>query len=210
MTTLLKVNNLGYRGKGYNSWLFKNVNLKINEGDIINIYGNGGSGKTLLADILGGYKKSSTGYVEKHAAVAMATQEFTLYKDLTVRENLDFISAINDVQSDMEQIIDLTGLTAWEKVRAGKLPAGLKKMLQIACAIRRKTPLIVFDEPTTGMDPELCNKFWQLAVLLAKEGRGIVIFTNQMMKEPVAIQIFNLTCAGLECLNDTTGTEGVG
>ena len=180
------------------------------EGDIIDIYGIGGSGKTLLADILCGYKKPSTGDVEKYAAVAMATQEFTLYKDLTVRENVDFISAINDIQSGMEQIIDLTGLAAWEEIRAGKLPAGLKKMLQIACAIRRKTPLIIFDEPTTGMDPELGNKFWQLAVLLAKEGRGIVIFTNRMMKKTVPIQIFNLTSAGLEYLNDAICTEGVG
>jgi ABC-type multidrug transport system ATPase subunit len=198
MNTLLQASHIGLRGRGYYSWLFKDVNLKIDRGDIIIIYGDCGSGKTLLSDILCGLKEPNLGSVVKNAPLAVATQEFTLYKDLTVSENLDFIFAINDRSPvGNSDIINLTGLTGRETIKAGKLPAGLKKMLQTACAIIQKTPVIIFDEPFSGLDQQLTAKFRHLMWALAKEGRGIVILTNQIFEEDLATQIFKLTANGL-------------
>jgi ABC-type multidrug transport system ATPase subunit len=198
MNSLLQANQLGLRSKGYYCWLFKDVNLKINPGDIIIIYGNCGSGKTILSDILCGLKKPTQGSVVKNVPLTVATQEFTLYKDLTVSENLDFISAINDSPlNDRPDIIDISGLKGWETIKSGKLPVGLRKMLQVACAVMQKTPLIIFDEPFSGMDPVLSYKFGSLVKMLAKEGRGIVIMTNQMFKDTLPTQQFILTTNGL-------------
>jgi ABC-type multidrug transport system ATPase subunit len=203
MNTLLKASNLGLYGVGYN-WVFKDINLQIKSGEITIIYGNISSGKTLLTDILCGLKKPSKGLVERNAAVAVATQEFTLYKDLTVRENLDFICTINNISPIiLSDIINLTGLTGWETIKALKLPAGLKKMLQIDCAIVQKTPVLIFDEPTSGLDSELNNKLWLLLDKLAQEGRGIIIMTNQMVKEVSVAQVFNLTTHGLIVMSNS-------
>jgi ABC-type multidrug transport system ATPase subunit len=197
MDSLLKASNIGLRGVG-RQWCFRDVNLKIDNGEVIIIYGKIGSGKTALTDILGGLKKPSQGLVEKNALLAVATQEFTLYKDLTVRENLDFICTINnDGLTNLTDIIKLTGLNGWEMVKVFKLPVGLKKMLQTACAIVQKTPLIIFDEPTSGLDQELTVKFWLLIDRLAKEGRGIIIMTNQVSEEVSVAKVFNLTANGL-------------
>jgi ABC-type multidrug transport system ATPase subunit len=197
MDTLLKASNIGLHGVGH-QWWFRDVNLKIHSGEVIIIYGKISSGKTLLADLLCGFKRPSLGSLEKNAPSTVATQEFTLYKDLTVRENLDFICAINNVGSiQLSDIIKLTGLTGWEAMKAIKLPASLKKMLQIACAIVQKTPLIIFDEPTSGLDQELTVKFWLLVEELAKEGHGIIIMTNQMVQTVSSAQVFNLTTNGL-------------
>jgi ABC-2 type transport system ATP-binding protein len=211
MNTLLQANNLGLRGRGYNNWLFKDVNLKINRGDIAIIYGNCGSGKTLLADILCGLKKPSHGFVERSAHLAVATQEFTLYKDLTVQENLDFISAIHDNPSvDQAEIINLTGLTGWEKTMAKQLPVGQRKMLQIACAIIQKTPGVIFDEPTCGLDQQLNVRFHKIVEILAKEERGILIMTNQMLKVAAPTQVFNLTDRGLITISQTNSIKETG
>lgn len=198
MNTLLQASHLGLRNKGYYSWLFKDVNLKIDRGDIITIFGNCGSGKTQLSDILCGLKKPTQGSVVKNVLLTVATQEFTLYKDLTVGENLNFISAINDIPLiELSDIIDITGLAGWENTKSGDLPTGLRKMLQTACAVIQKTPLIIFDEPFSGLDQELSKKIWHLVNLLAKEGRGIIIMTNQIFKETLPTQIYSLTTNGL-------------
>ncbi len=198
MNILLQGNNLGVRGKGHNNWLFNDVNLKIASGDIIVIYGNSGSGKSLLGDILCGLKKPSRGLVERQAPVAFATQHFTLYKDLTVRENMDFIDAIHDNPAvNKANILSSTGLSGWENTRADKLPMGLRKMLQIACTAVQDTPLLIFDEPTCGLDQPLNVLFNRLIETLAKQNRGILILTSQRLKLTAPTGVFELADHGL-------------
>ena len=212
MNILLKATNLGYHSRGY-EWLFKNINLRVNSEEIIIIQGGTGTGKSLLTDILCGLKKPSQGNVGKNASLAVATQEFTLYKDLTVQENLEFISAINqNTPINRPDIISLTGMNGWEKTKAAKLPAGLKKMLQIACAVIRRTPLLIFDEPTVGMDQNLNAKFWLLVKQLVQDGRGILILTNQTAPADIPAQVFNLTDNGLVPINqaDTNPDNNLG
>ena len=76
-------------------------------------------------------------------------------------------------------------------------------MLQIACAIIQKTPVIIFDEPASGLDPELTAKFWLLMDQLAEEGRGMIIMANQMVKEVSGAQIFILSVNGLTAMNSS-------
>ena len=204
MNILLQGNNLGVRGKGHYNWLFNDVNLKIGSGDIIVIYGNSGSGKSLLGDILCGLKKPNRGLVERHVPVAFATQHFTLYRDLTVRENLDFIDAIHDNASvNQVNILSSTGLTGWENTRADKLPMGLRKMLQIACAIVQDTPLIIFDEPVYGLDQPLSVLFNRVIEILSKQNRGILILTSQRLKLTAPTGVFELAEHGLIAVSPT-------
>jgi ABC-type multidrug transport system ATPase subunit len=204
MNSLLQANNLGLHGKGHYNWLFKNVNLTIGSGDIVVINGNSGSGKSSLMDILCGFKKSSHGFVERNAPVAVATQHFTLYTDLTVQENLDFIAAIYDNQTgNKTEILNWTGLAGWENTRAKNLPVGLRKMLQIACAVVQNTSLLIFDEPTYGLDQSLIVLFYRLVETLTKQNRGIIILTNQSLKLAKSTGDFELSDSGLVALSPT-------
>jgi ABC-type multidrug transport system ATPase subunit len=192
------------QNKGRYDWVFKDVNLKINSGDVIVIHGNSGSGKSSLADILCGLRKPNQGTVERNVPIAVATQHFTLYKDLTVQENLDFMAAIYDnPAADKREVLSLTGLTGWENTRANNLPAGLRKMLQIACTVVQNAPIIIFDEPTYGLDQPLSILFYRLVEFLSKQNRGIVILTNQRLKMVVPTGVFELADNGLVAISPT-------
>ncbi|MGE5581968.1 MAG: ABC transporter ATP-binding protein [Bacillota bacterium] len=197
MNTLVKAVNIGSLGRG-NEWLFKDINLEVNAGEIVVIFGGVDSGKSRLAEILSGCRKPGQGWIERYGPAALATQEFTLYKDLTVEENLEFIRAINDGRSsDLAEIEALTGLNGRERAKARELPVGLRKMLQAAGAVVRGTPLLVFDEPCAGLDRELQRKFRRLAESLAEAGRGVIILTNQLGEAIPSARVFSLTKKGL-------------
>jgi ABC-type multidrug transport system ATPase subunit len=208
MNSLLQAQNLGLRGKGRSNWLFKNVNLTVSSGDIVVIIGNSGSGKSSLGDTLCGLKKPSQGFVGRQVPVAIVTQHFTLYTDLTVQENLDFMAAINDNRAEnRREILNWTGLTGWENTKAKNLPSSLRKMLQIACAVVQNTPLIIFDEPTYGLDQSLSILFYRLVEILAKQNRGMLILTNQRLKVAAPTGVFELADSGLVALSPSSAAK---
>jgi ABC-type multidrug transport system ATPase subunit len=208
MNILLQAQNLGLRGKGHSDWLFKNVNLTVSSGDIVVIIGNSGSGKSSLGDTLCGLKKPSQGFARCNAPVAIVSQHFTLYTDLTVQENLDFIAAINDNRAENKrEILDWTGLTGWENTKAKNLPSSLRKMLQIACAVVQNSPLIIFDEPTYGLDQSLSILFYRLTEALAKHNRGMLILTHQRLKVAAPTGVFELADSRLVALSLTNAAK---
>lgn len=176
---LLKAEKLGF-SKGFfkKKPVLKNINIELKKGDISAVYGRTASGKTALLNILSGLLPPSCGKVERNGNYAYATQAFLLYEDLTVEENIDFACEINNfVHKNKAAFIAHTGLSGWERTQARKLPEGLRKMLQIACAFSKDFDFILIDEPTLGLDYLLTKNVWTMIDEAAAAGKGVLVAT---------------------------------
>jgi ABC-2 type transport system ATP-binding protein len=112
-------------------------------------------------------------------------QRFSLYSELTVLENLRFFSELYDVdpseqESRTERLLDFAGLTAFKSRRAAHLSGGMKKKLALACTLMHQPPILLLDEPTTGVDPVSRREFWEILTQLYTEGTTILVSTPYM------------------------------
>jgi ABC-2 type transport system ATP-binding protein len=182
---------------------FKQVNavdgldLAIRRGDLFGLVGPDGAGKTttlrLLAGLLSVTSGAATvlGYDLEHEAESVKphtgymAQQFSLYAELSVAENLRFFGQIFDV-SDAEiaarqrRLLAFAGLEAFRSRRAGHLSGGMQKKLALACTLIHRPDLLLLDEPTTGVDPVSRREFWDILTDLHLQGTTIVVSTPYM------------------------------
>src|SRR5262249_9670719 len=120
--------------------------------------------------------KRSIGYV---------SQRFSLYPDLTVRENLNFFGDVYAVPSDVaesrkKELLQLWGLVGRESQAAGSLSGGLKQRLALSCALLHRPKILFLDEPTAGVDPVARRLLWDLLFQLTQEGATLFVTTHYM------------------------------
>jgi ABC-type multidrug transport system ATPase subunit len=153
--------------------------FSIQAGEKVAILGGVGTGKTGLAEIVVGLKKPDRGRIWRNGEVAYVPQQFMLYKDLTVRENMEFTCGINNFSPiGIDAILEETGLGGSAQIRVERLPGGLQKMLQYASALCRDFSVIVMDEPMLGLDDQLRGYVRKLIDQLTREGKGLLILTS--------------------------------
>jgi len=174
-----------------------NLNLTIARGETFGLVGPDGAGKTttlrLLASVLMptqgwarvmGYDTVRQGEAIKAHAGYMP-QRFSLYGDLTVRENLEFFASIFGV-SDKEReerialLLRFTGLTEFQERRGAHLSGGMQKKLALACTLIHRPAILFLDEPTTGVDPVSRREFWDILSELQVQGVTTVVSTPYM------------------------------
>ena len=177
---LLQIKDLMFKkGLFKKKTILNNINITLKKGEIIAVYGRTASGKTALLNIVSGLLSPSSGTVEENGVCSYATQEFLLYEDLTVDENIDFACESNNFHhKDKKAFIERLGLKGWEKVRASQLPEGLRKMLQIACAFSKEFDFILLDEPILGLDYVLSKTVWTMMNETAASGKGVLLTTS--------------------------------
>ncbi|MEO1768001.1 ABC transporter ATP-binding protein [Thiobacter aerophilum] len=171
------------------------LTLAVRSGEILGFLGPNGSGKTtsirMLCGLLTPDKGSGTclGYdVIREAQkikreVGYMTQRFSLYEDLSIRENLDFIARVYEManrREAVERAISELGLTHRQHQLAGQLSGGWKQRLALAACTLHRPRLLLLDEPTAGVDPKARRDFWDQIHALAASGVTVLVSTHYM------------------------------
>lgn len=175
------------------------INFSINKGEIVAILGPNGAGKTTTISMILGLLKPSTGDIHilgqdpKNKAVrekiGVMMQEVSMMPGLKIHEILTLIRSYYPNPRSLEDLIELTGLTEQDlKTQAEKLSGGQKRRVSFALALAGNPDLIIFDEPTVGMDISSRNRFWQTIHALANQGKTILFSTHYLQEADDAAQ----------------------
>ena len=173
------------------------LDLSVQAGELFGLVGPDGAGKTttlrLLAGLLDISDGSATiaGYDLKHQAesikpqIGYMAQRFSLYAELSVLENLRFFAELYDVdraavEERTQRLLAFAGLEAFKERRAAHLSGGMQKKLALACTLIHEPPILLLDEPTTGVDPVSRREFWDILTELNLGGTTIMISTPYM------------------------------
>ncbi len=173
----------------------RDLSLQVKRGEIYGFLGPNGSGKTTSIRMLCGLLRPDSGsgtcigfdviretYAIKRE-VGYMTQRFSLWEDLTIRENLDFIARMYRVRNRrrvVREVIDGLGLGARRDQLAGHLSGGWKQRLSLAACMLHQPQLLLLDEPTAGVDPQARRDFWDQIHELAAQGIAVLVSTHYM------------------------------
>jgi ABC-2 type transport system ATP-binding protein len=122
---------------------------------------------------------------DARASLGYMAQKFSLYGDLSVRQNLDFFAGAYDLPADrarraIEAMIEIFELQDKLDVNSGTLPLGFKQRLALACAVMHEPPVLFLDEPTSGVDPVTRREFWMHINGLVEKGVTVLVTTHFM------------------------------
>ena len=191
---------IAVRGLGRNFGDFvavHDVTFDVRAGEIFGYLGANGAGKSTTIRMLCGLLAATTGSIEvagvdvvRHPgavrrAIGYMSQRFSLYLDLSVRENLAFFGGAyglygKQLRARRDEVIGELGLGELGDELTGALPGGLRQRLALACAILHEPRVVFLDEPTAGVDPEARRTFWRLIRRLARNGTTIFVTTHYM------------------------------
>jgi ABC-2 type transport system ATP-binding protein len=173
----------------------RNLSMRVRRGQIYGFLGPNGSGKTTTLRMLCGLltpdsgRGTALGYdirtqseaIKRH--VGYMTQRFSLYQDLSILENLEFVARVYglaDPGDEARAAIARLGLQGRERQLAGELSGGWKQRLALGACILPKPDLLLLDEPTAGVDPKARREFWNEIHKLAAEGMSVLVSTHYM------------------------------
>ncbi|MBK8982682.1 MAG: ABC transporter ATP-binding protein [Ignavibacteria bacterium] len=193
MDTAVSVKNIVKKFGEVNA--LDDISFNIKKNKIFGLVGPDGAGKTTLIRIMCGLLKADSGEVDFTEIestkgkgkikneIGYLSQKFSLYTDLTVDENIEFIADIHGVknyQTRRDELLQFTRLKDFRHFQAGKLSGGMKQKLALACTLIYRPKVIFLDEPTTGVDPVSRREFWIILSGLLKENITILISTPYM------------------------------
>ena len=173
----------------------RNLTMRVKKGQIYGFLGPNGSGKTTTLRMLCGLLTPDSGRgralgldilteseeIKRH--VGYMTQRFSLYQDLSILENLEFVARVyglKDPAGEARAAIERLGLQGRERQLAGELSGGWKQRLALGACILPKPELLLLDEPTAGVDPKARREFWGEIHKLAAEGMTVLVSTHYM------------------------------
>jgi drug efflux transport system ATP-binding protein len=173
------------------------LTVSIAHGELFGLVGPDGAGKTTTlrllaglldmtdgsATILGLDLKDKAESIKPH--IGYMAQQFSLYGELSVMENLGFFAALFDVKPEVlkgraNRLLEFAGLTEFKERRAVDLSGGMQKKLALACTLIHQPEILLLDEPTTGVDPISRREFWNILSELHRQGTTVVVSTPYM------------------------------
>lgn len=192
---MLEVQHLSIAFKDF--YAVKNISFTINRGEIFGLLGANGAGKTTTIRVLCGLIDPTEGNIfyqnenmthrieQLKGKIGHMSQKFTLYDDLTIYENFQFVAALRKVPSrqlknridELKEIIGLqTGLNSLVK----DLPGGVKQQVALMSALIHDPEILFLDEPTSGVSPLARERFWNLIQNLILKGKTVLVTTHYM------------------------------
>jgi len=166
------------------------VTLHVQSGEIYGLLGPNGSGKTTLIRALVGLVRPDSGTVtvlgKRMPDVAVLsrigymTQAAALYPDLSVEENVGFFAAINGTQDNVDSALDFVELGTRRRSVVAELSGGMRTRASLACALVNRPRLLLLDEPTVGVDPQLRRQLWDGFHAMADQGTTILVSSHVM------------------------------
>ncbi|MDE3059305.1 MAG: ABC transporter ATP-binding protein, partial [Bacteroidota bacterium] len=171
------------------------VSFEVKRGEIFGFLGANGAGKSTTIRMLCGLLASSEGTarvggydINKEPErvkenIGYMSQKFSLYEDLTVEENINFYGRVYGLSNHLlkerkEWALEIANLRGREKSITGTLPGGWKQRLALGCAVLHHPKTVFLDEPTSGVDPVMRRKFWELINDLSAEGVTVLVTTH--------------------------------
>jgi drug efflux transport system ATP-binding protein len=168
----------------------RGISFRVNKGEIFGMIGPDGAGKTTTFQILAGVMEATSGTAEIFGQPARAmrsqtgylTQTFSLYPDLSVKENIRYIGDLRRVPSHEiaergQRYLEMFDMDRFADRLAGQLSGGMKQKLALACALVPQPRVLLLDEPTTGVDPVSRREFWDALAHLSADGLTILVAT---------------------------------
>lgn len=206
---IIKVNNLNksFLSKKTKVAALEDISFEVNKGELVAIIGPDGAGKSTLIKVLCGLMPFDSGEIEIlgrrmpddldeiKLKIGYLSQSFTLYKYLTVYENMDYFASLFGIENKkkkIENILSLVGLLEFRDRLAKDLSGGMKQKLSLACALIRSPDIIFLDEPTTGVDPRSRREIFQIIKERKREGITVLFSTYYIDEGDVADRIIIL------------------
>ncbi|WP_404309515.1 ribosome-associated ATPase/putative transporter RbbA [Neorhodopirellula lusitana] len=199
------------------------VSFRIDAGEIFGFLGSNGCGKTTTMKMLTGLLPPTEGKASlwgkevdaKDLAtryrVGFMSQAFSLYGELTVRQNLQlharlFHMPAAKTQQRIEELVGRFGLTRYTSAKANSLPLGLRQRLSLAVAIIHEPEMLILDEPTSGVDPVARDQFWELLIDLSRNQNVTIFISTHFMNEAMRCDRISLMHAGKVLVQDNPQT----
>ena len=172
-----------------------NLDLIIEDGQTYGLLGPNGSGKTTAIRMICGLLEPTSGAIkvlgktmpskEVLPSLGYMPQDVAIYVDNTVHENLELFGKLYGMPPDQfkkreEEMLKFVDLGNWKSSLASTLSGGMRHRLSLACALLHEPKLLILDEPTVGVDPELRATFWEYFETLGKKGITVIITTHYM------------------------------
>lgn len=193
--SIIKVENLTRKFGDFTA--VDHISFEVERGEIFGFLGANGAGKTTAMRMLTGLLAPTEGKawvagfdVEKQAEqvkkqIGYMSQKFSLYEDLTVRENIRLYGGIyglsnNLISQKSRQLIERLGMQELQKKKIGSLPLGWKQKLAFSVALIHEPQIVFLDEPTGGVDPITRRQFWEQIYKVADEGTTVFVTTHYM------------------------------
>jgi ABC-2 type transport system ATP-binding protein len=172
------------------------VSFNVTQGEFLALLGPNGAGKTTLVEMVEGIQKPDKGQVllnnktwsgnenELHRFIGLSLQETNFFDKTTVKETLDVFASFYDLPSKRSnEILEIVQLTDKRKAYVENLSGGQRQKLALGIAMLHEAPLLLLDEPTTGLDPTARREIWNILLNLREEHNTSMILTTHYMEE---------------------------
>jgi ribosome-dependent ATPase len=189
------------------------VNFRIERGEIFGFLGSNGCGKTTTMKMLTGLLEPTEGTallfgnpmkggdIEARRRVGFMSQAFSLYTELTVRQNLVLHARLFDLppekgEARVQELIEKFGLQTVADTLAQDIPLGIRQRLSLAVAVLHEPEVLILDEPTSGVDPVARDGFWELLIRLSREENVTIFLSTHFMNEAARCDRMSMMHAG--------------
>ncbi|MDY6974655.1 MAG: ribosome-associated ATPase/putative transporter RbbA [Pseudomonadota bacterium] len=218
MQTAIEAKNLTMKFGDFTA--VNNVSFTIGKGEIFGFLGSNGCGKSTTMKMLTGLLPQTSGEawllgsplaandINTRYRVGYMSQSFSLYTELTVRQNLTlhaklFKVASKILDSRVDEMLNRFALSHHQHSLPNDLPLGIRQRLSLAVAMVHKPEVLILDEPTSGVDPVARDNFWQLLISLARKDGVTIFISTHFMNEAVRCDRISLMHAGEVLVTDT-------